>query len=123
MSDFTRYYATDIISDKTGALEVKTARFAVVAGTASQAVINAVTGKRIRILSAFISSLQSSAGAMSFLDGGNNIFTWQVSTGAAPIILIFNPAGWLETTASTGLNVAADLTNFFGSLRYVEVSY
>lgn len=128
MSDFTRYYATDIFHDKTGALQVKSKWVQFNAPTTNGTVIAAVTGKAIRVLSitAHVDTATFTKCYLKDGSGGSYLISWGFNTTSDTIIFPHEVAGWCETTAGTGLY--ADITNIAGatwyvSVRYIEVTY
>lgn len=98
-------------------------RVSIAASTAANnTIVSAVTGKKIRVLSAFL--VGSGANTAKFQDGAggtdlNGIATF--ATGSV-VVLPFNPLGWFETSAATLLNLALSTTaTVGGNLQYIEV--
>ena len=101
-----------------------TPKFAVIddATSGDNTIVAAVTGKKIRVLQAFLVSagtvntrFESGAGGTA-LTGQMNLIA---NTG---FVLPFSPLGWFETAASTLLNLElSGAISVDGSLTYVEV--
>ena len=122
MSEFQRYYATNIFSDKSGVCEVKTY---VGAGhsAGTTAIISGVAGKRLRILS-FAAS--SDNGITNYVDlrssGGNFIFSRLFIKSMENILWPFDEAGWTETLTGEGLSIVVAGNYVYTTIRYIEVT-
>jgi hypothetical protein len=114
---FTRYYATDIISDKAGVLQVKSAVASIGVGN-NQSVIAAVTGKNIRVVAAI---LQSASGTIQFKSASGG--TMLTAVLSPPLTLVHDTMGWMETTAGQGLFADVVTATVQVTLRYVEVTF
>lgn len=123
MTDWLRYWATDIIHDKTGALQVKTGIGSLPAASVNATIIAGVSGKKIRIVSGFISSAATATASWTFLSNAVAVSAAHVLVIGAPMLTLpFNPAGWWE--GSSGNNIAATTAgdSLLFTLRYVEVN-
>lgn len=117
----TAKLATDAIQDGTTAL---TPKFAAIdaATSGNNTIVAAVTGKKIRVLSAFVVA----AGAVTarFESGADGTaLTGQMSLAAnGGFVLPFNPVGHFETAAGVLLNLElSGAVSVDGSVTYVEV--
>lgn len=96
--------------------------------TASADVVNAVTGKKILVVSGFLWARDATGtGSFKFQSGGATALTPAFVTDltARPHIVTwpFNPAGWLVTATGEKLDVVlATLDTLQGILQYVEVN-
>lgn len=105
--------------------EPKTVKYAVIdaASSGDNTIISAVTGKKIRVLAAFLVA----AGAVNtrFESGASGTaLTGQMNLAAAGdgYALPFNPIGWFETAAATLLNLElSGATSVDGCVVYIEV--
>jgi hypothetical protein len=110
--------------DTNGApIEVKSVSGALLASTANQSLIAAVTGKRLRVLSIIVNS----AGATTVISlkngsGGAIIMSFNVpaSTNGENAVFDIDPIGWCDTAA--GVALVADLGGAICgySIRYIE---
>lgn len=122
--DFTRYYATDLMHDKTGALQVQQAYLSITAGTNDQAVINAVAGKAIRVLGVHISNLGAGNVKLKSGTGGGGYAITHITAGDGDKLhLELNPLGWMESAVGVGIYSDAYAANYYGVVRYVLVTY
>jgi hypothetical protein len=73
-------------------------------GSASKDLVAAVTGKKIKVLSAIIS--QASGTSVKFRSDTTSDITAALTTTASDlnIILPYNPSGWFQTVAGEKLN-------------------
>lgn len=117
----TAKLATDALQDGTTAL---TPKFAAIdaATLGDNTLVAAVTGKKIRVVSAFlvaagtVNARFESGAAGTALTGQMNLVA---NTG---FVLPFNPVGWFETASATLLNLELSAAvSVDGSLTYVEV--
>jgi hypothetical protein len=93
------------------------------ASSGNNTLVAAVTGKKIRVLAAFL-TMTGTAVTIRFEDGADGTaLTGQMGPAAGQtIVLPFNPVGWFETSAATLLNLElGGSQSVDGSLVYVEV--
>lgn len=112
---------TDALMDDTTAC---TPKFAAIdaASSGDNTIVAAVTGKKIRVVSAFlvaagdVNTRFESGASGSALTGQMNLTT---NSG---FVLPFNPVGWFETASSAILNLElSGATSVDGSITYIEV--
>jgi hypothetical protein len=85
--------------------------------------VSAVTGKKIRVTSAFIVT-SGGANTIRFESGtGGTALTGQMGMATTSVLVLgYNPAGWFETAAGALLNLELSAaTSVDGSLSYIEV--
>lgn len=72
--------------------------------TATNDIVAAVTGKKIKVLAAFIS--QASATSFKFQSNATTDITNAFTTSASDlcVVLPYNPSGWFQTVAGEKLN-------------------
>lgn len=111
-------------SQMTAGGTVVTPKFAVIdaATSGDNTLVAAVTGKKVRVVAAFLVA----AGAVNvrFESGaGGTALTGQVNLVAnTGFVLPYNPAGWFETGSSALLNLELSAAiSVDGSLVYIEV--
>ena len=93
------------------------------ASSGNNTLVAAVTGKKIRVLAAFL-TMTGTAVTIRFEDGADGTaLTGQMGPAAGQtIVLPFNPVGWFETSAATLLNLElGGSQSVDGSLVYIEV--
>lgn len=125
VGDPLRYCPVDGFFDKNGVCAMKYKFLQATAATAAQALVTAVTAKRLRLLELIIHS-NGAAGSNVFYSASAGTVIGAVyvpaNTVATPnVILEFNPFGYFETTAGQGLymdNNSAATTNV--TLGYIE---
>lgn len=127
MTDVIRpqYFPAGIYSDKNAQCELKDKVFFAAGATNNQAVITAVSGKRLYIVSMniYTSGIATDV-VFKSASGGTNKYACQIpaNTVATPnFTLGFKPDGWFNTETGEGLYVdviAAVQTNI--SVRYIE---
>jgi hypothetical protein len=128
MTNFTRYWPAGVFEDKDGVVvPVKDVSVVLIAATANQAVIAAVSGKEIRILSGCIVSAGAVTSALFKSASGGTTKTAYIvppNTAAAVsgnVILEPNLFGWFRTTAGEGLFCDTGAVGVRVSLNYIEV--
>ncbi len=93
------------------------------AGNGDNTLVAAVTGKKIRVLAAFL-TMTGTAVTIRFESGaGGTALTGQMTpTQGQTIVLPFNPLGWFETAAGALLNLElGGAQSVDGSLTYITV--
>lgn len=93
-----------------------------VASSGDNTAVAAVTGKKIRVTSAFL--VAAGAVTVRFESGASGTaLTGQMNLAAnGGIVLPYNAAGWFETAASTLLNIElGGAVSVDGAITYVEV--
>ena len=82
----------------------------------------AVTGKRIRVISLFL-SITTANGTVKFQSGGSTDLTGAMTLGAGGALsLAHNPSGWFQTVAAEKLNmVLSSAGQVSGALTYQEI--
>ncbi len=92
------------------------------AGSGDNTIVAAVTGKKIRVVSAFL--IAAGAVTVRFESGaGGAALTGQMTIAAnGGLVLPFNPNGWFETAESALLNLElGGAVSVDGALTYVEL--
>ena len=92
------------------------------ASSGDNTLVAAVTGKKIRVLAAFL-TMTGTAVTIRFEDGADGTaLTGQMGpTAGQTIVLPFNPVGWFETSDATLLNLElGGAQSVDGSLVYIE---
>ena len=102
-------------------LTPKFASFAVQT-SGNNTLVAAVSGKKIRVLSL----IAIGADVIAFESGADGTALtgdMDLASASAPLVLPFNPVGWLETASNTLLNmeIGTGGTDISGCLTYVEV--
>lgn len=127
---FDRFYADDIIEDKTGGLTVKHLAVSRNPPLLNSKLINAVAGKALRIISfALASSNTTSPCGVKFINDtlGNDLTSFIYQPPAGTIFFDFQPYGWFETDPGLPLycelQCAVSDIPIYISARYVEISY
>lgn len=117
--------ASHVTGDAGEVLEQKFANIAL-ASSGDTALVAAVVGKKIRVLSLFLVAAGDvdvyfeSAGGTAIAGDGTNGMDLAANTGFA---LNFNPGGWFETVAGEALNINLGAAiRVAGSLKYAEVA-
>lgn len=111
-------HATDYVQNS---IEELPGKFKAIALTGSGDLVDAVTGRKIRLLALW--GHGTTSGTIKFQSGATTDLTGaaKVADGSA-LILPFNPMGWFETAVAEKLNaVLATMTAFNGAMLYVEV--
>lgn len=85
-------------------------------------VVAAVVGKRIRVISLFL-TITTAAGTVKFQSGGSTDLTGAMTFAAGGVqTLPHNPSGWFQTVAGEKLNmVLASAGQVSGALTYQEI--
>lgn len=92
--------------------------FANPAGLGSNAVVAAVTGKKIRVLSAVI--ISASANSIKFLTAAADLSALFAFAANGGLVLDFNEHGWFETNAGEALNINLSAAAAVGvSIQYM----
>jgi hypothetical protein len=110
-----------------------TPKFAKIALTATGTLVAAVSGKKIRVLSLFMTIEQETADETYIFNSGasgtaltgsiGDTTTGDTTRGSVPVSLPFSPIGWFETASGALLELALAGTTpiAHGCLVYVEV--
>jgi len=96
----------------------------VVQAAGTGAIVSAVTGKKIRVLALFVAQEKGAASVVTFKDGttaisGDIIIAVQ---NDGQIVLPYNPAGWMETSAGAALQVTVADGAIAGLIVYDEIA-
>ena len=94
------------------------------ASAGDNTLVDAVTGKKIRVLSLFLVNGHTSTQTVRFESGASGTaLTGQAILAANGVfVLPFNPHGWFETAVAALLNLElAGATTVDGCLTYIEV--
>lgn len=85
--------------------------------------VAAVTGKKIRVLAAFLTMTGTAVTIRFESAAGGTALTGQLTpTQGQTIVLPFNPLGWFETVAAELLNLElGGAQSVDGALTYIEV--
>jgi len=101
-----------------------------VTGAAANELVAAVTGKKIRVLSLFITAdttgtfnFQDDTGTPVTLCGGTRQIKLSSdgTAGGYSFTLPYNPCGWFQTSAGQALDINMASGTFAGCLSYIEV--
>jgi hypothetical protein len=122
MSEFQRYFATDIFTDKGGVCEIKN-HCGAGYGVGTTTIINAVAGKKIRVLSMYLSSTYNGNNGVDFKGtGGVFVFSRVIMPLNSSFTLSPNPYGWFDVPAGEGLQIVIGADYVFTNIRYIEVT-
>lgn len=84
--------------------------------------VAAVTGKKIRVLSLFLTAAAAAAIRFESATSGTALTGVIALAQATPFVLPYNPLGWFETNAGELLNAEMTTSNAVdGALQYIEV--
>ena len=109
-------------SPKDGVIPVKTA-FAAPAAAANTDIIAAVSGKKIRIISAIISAGDFATNAtLAIQSNATTICVMKIKADATCVFLERNDAGWIESATGEKINIAAGGNAVNCMFRYVEIT-
>lgn len=104
------------------AIPVKQVALSLTKGSTNQLILAGVTGKRIRVIS-LVLSCYSGISWIEMRDGsgGAYLLTVAVQTSVGPsVVLPFNKAGWLDTSAGVGIYANTGTDTPIVSLSYIE---
>lgn len=123
---FATYFCEGILIDKKGVVPVKQESVLILGVVASTTLVAAVTGKKIRIISAIFSNRNALQMTFAFMSNATLISSNYDPPPLAvgPMILGPNPFGWQETVAGQALNVvtATGGAEVSINIRYIEVT-
>ncbi len=109
-------------SPKDEVMQIKTAFAAPGAGTSTD-IIAAVSGKKIRIISAIISAGDFTTNAtLAIQSNATTICVMKIKADASGKDLQRNDAGWIESATGEKINIAAGGNAVNCMFRYVEVT-
>ncbi len=96
---------------------------AIAAGTTDSALVAAVTGKKLRVLSVVINQGDTTPSSVTFTSkpggAGTAIYAPLKAAANGGFVLPFNASGWFETVSGQGLSVSTGA----GSTTSVAVTY
>lgn len=118
------YKATQLFTDKTGALEVKQAYNGFGNGTAANVLVAGVSGKKIRVLS-ILATTNSATNWTEFVFDGNSGYLVAPARQSNPGVLDIQrfPIGIFETAVGAGVLVSVGSNaGLWISIRYIEVT-
>ena len=90
-------------------------------GAGDTAVVAAVSGKKIRVLSYYLVPAGSGVYRFESTAGGDALTGQMTPADGTPIAANFNPLGHFETNAGEPLNLEAATAGCDGHLMYIEV--
>jgi len=85
-------------------------------------IVVAVSGKKIRVLSLFLTAAAAMAVRFESATAGTALTGAMALATGTPLVLPYNPLGWFETIAGELLNLETTTSNACdGALQYIEV--
>jgi hypothetical protein len=107
----------------TNGVEMIDIKRAVIATSAeNNTIVAAVTSKKIRVLSLFITAVAAMTVRFESATGGTALTGAMTMAAGTPLVLPYNPLGWFETVAGELLNLETATSNDCdGALQYIEV--
>lgn len=116
---YVRYFAEGMLEDKTGVLLPKQVTATV--NSTGQTIVTAVSGKKLRVISGFISTETANAKVI-FLSNATAMTAWLFSEQYKVLTMAPNLLGWFETVSGEAIKATNVTGDVFVSLRYVEVT-
>ena len=104
--------------------EIKTQYRSMTGAATNFVVVSAVTGKRIRLVSAIFRSAAASPSYVSFKDGSGGtalaVVAVPPNSAGANMVLELNTLGWFDSSSGVGIYADIGAETVQGSFRYIE---